>query len=96
MRLEIAGAQITTSVIEVIEDLQSNPALALKYVDLLVNLNDRVNHQIADITAGLSETVESELLERVYALQSIIKIITTLAAPPDVNLPENDEPVVQL
>lgn len=87
MRIEIAGAQITEAVVEVLENLQVEQDITILYLD---TLDEITRMMILDIT-GVDEE-DTKVLGRLRALQMIRRDIATLATPPDVDLPENDTP----
>lgn len=87
MRIEIAGAEITDSVVEVIEDLQTDTELSGAYLSTIDEVTREVIMSISGIDAD-----DSEVLRRLRSLQKIRAIIVTLATPPDVDDPANDTP----
>lgn len=90
MRLEVAGAQITDTVVEVLENLQTTPDLVQLYGRVL---NDITRDLIlGETTLGLEDGDGSSLMERLRVLQMIRRDLSTLAMPPDADLPENDTP----
>lgn len=92
MRIEVAGAQITTAVVEVLDTLQNQPEIARAYID---TIDELTRMAILDITADDDER-DTATMSRLRALQMIRSDISTLATPPDVDLPENDIPAAQL
>lgn len=92
MRIEIAGAQITDAVVEVLDTLQNNTELASVYLQTLDELTRSV---ILDIS-GDDEEADSRTLSRLRALQMIRRDLITLSMPPDVDDPANDTPTAQL
>ena len=88
MRIEIAGAQITDSVVEVLDNLQNQPRHIDKYIEAL---NRYVRLEAANMT-GDNADADAVVFERLGLLQSIRNDLLTLAAPPDADLPENDTP----
>lgn len=91
MRIEVGGAQITDSVVEILETLQTQRELSTIYLQVL---DDVSRFLILDITSD--EEKDAETMHRLRALQMIRKGILTLSAPPDENLPENDIPAASL
>ena len=87
MRIEIAGAQITDAVVEVLDTLQNQRDLTNIYISTLDELTRLV---ILDISGD--ETQDSPTLARLRALQMIRKDLLTLSTPPDVDEPANDIP----
>ncbi len=91
MRIEVAGAQITDSVVEVIDTLQNEPEVAKAYVEAI---DEVTRAAILDISGD--DEADTKIMSRLRALQMIRRDLTTLASPPDVDLPENDTPAAQL
>lgn len=91
MRIEIAGAQITDAVVEVLDTLQNQQGVAQAYVDTLDRLTRSV---ILDISGD--DTEDSATLSRLRALQMIRRDLLSLVMPPDVDDPVNDEPITSL
>ncbi len=91
MRMTVAGAEITDRVVEVIENLQTEPELLKEYTDTIDWLYRTV---LLDIDLADSGT-DTEMLSRLRVLQMIRRDLMTLASPPDVDLPENDTPAFQ-
>ena len=87
MRIEIAGAQITDAVVEVLDTLQNQRDLTNIYISTLDELTRLV---ILDISGD--ETQDSPTLARLRALQMIRKDLINLSTPPDVDEPANDIP----
>ncbi len=92
MRIEIAGAQITDAVVDVIETLQSSPEIAKTYINTIDDLTRAV---ILDLSATDDES-DAVTLSRIRVLQMIRRDIIALATPPDVDIPANDTPTAQL
>ena len=92
MRIEIAGAQITDAVVEVLDTLQNQPELTKVYLQTLDELTRTV---ILDLTAADEES-DSLTLSRLRTLQMIRRDLMTLAAPTDADDPANDIPAAQL
>ena len=92
MRIEIAGAQITDAVAEVLDTLQNQPELTKVYLQTLDELTRTV---ILDLTA-IDEESDSLTLSRLRTLQMIRRDIITLSMPPDADDPANDIPAAQL
>ena len=91
MRIEIAGAQITDAVVDVIETLQSSPEITKTYINTIDELTRTV---ILDLSAADDEA-DAVTLSRVRVLQMIRRDIIALATPPDVDIPANDTPLFQ-
>lgn len=91
MRLEVAGAQITDAVVEVLDTLQNNAELASLYLKTLDELTRSVILDISGIDADDSVT-----LGRLRTLQMIRRDIAALSTPHDADDPANDTPAAQL
>ncbi len=91
MRIEIAGAQITDAVVEVIETLQSSPEITKTYIHTIDDLTRAV---ILDLSAADDEA-DALTLSRIRVLQMIRRDIIALATPPDQDSPNNDTPLFQ-
>lgn len=91
MRIEIAGAQITDAVVEVLDTLQNDPQTLQLYIDTIDRLTRSV---ILDISGDSDE--DSSTLSRLRTLQMIRRDILAIAMPPDVDNPANDVPVQTL
>ena len=87
MRIEIAGAQITDAVVEVLDTLQNQRDLTNIYISTLDELTRLV---ILDISGD--EDQDSPTLARLRALQMIRRDLLTLSTPPDADDPANDRP----
>lgn len=87
MRIEIAGAQITESVVDVIETLQVEREIRRQYVETLDYLTRYI---IMDINGDDEE--DAATLGRLRVLQMLRRDINILADPPEADLPENDIP----
>ncbi len=85
MRIEIAGAQITDAVLDVIETLQTTPDVARMYTDTIDALCRRL---LLDFDGD--DLNDADTLAQLRTLQMIRRDFLTLASPPDVNLPQND------
>lgn len=85
MRIEIAGAQITDAVVEVLDDLQNDVEMTKIFLETIDEMTRATIVDIADVDsdAGI-------VLNRLRSLQKIRRIIATLATPPDVDDPAND------
>lgn len=92
MRIEIAGAQITDAVVEVLDTLQNQNELTSEYLQVLDDVTRAV---ILDIS-GVDEEADSRTLSRLRVLQMIRHDIITLSMPPDVDLLGNDIPVISV
>lgn len=91
MRMEIAGAQVTAAMVDVIEELQTNTELLKLYTDTLDDLTRKVVLDIDSIDEN-----DSAVLGIIRVLQMIRRDIITIANPPDADDPENDIPVVSI
>lgn len=91
MRVEIAGAQITDAVVEVVEELQTNQELTRLYVETL----DEVTRTVILDLEGLDDR-DADTLSRIRALQMIRRDLLKIATPPDVDDPANDTPVASI
>jgi len=92
MRIEIAGAQITDAVVEVLDSLQNQTELTTIYLQTLDELTRSV---ILDLS-GSDEEADSRTLSRLRAFQMIRRDLLMLSMPPDVDDPANDTPTAQL
>lgn len=92
MRIEIAGAQITDAVVEVLDTLQNQTELTSEYLQVL----DEVTRAVILDISGVDEEADSRTLSRLRALQMIRRDIITLSMSPDVDDPANDTPTAQL
>ena len=92
MRLEVGGAQITESMVEVLETLQTQPKVTEAYLQAL----DEVTRSVILDISGLDDESDIRTLARLRALQMIRRDIVTFAASPEIDAPENDIPVAQL
>ena len=92
MRIEIAGAQITDAVVEVLDTLQNQTELTSEYLQVL----DEVTRAVILDISGVDEEADSRTLSRLRVLQMIRRDIITLSMPPDVDDPANDTPTAQL
>ena len=80
MRIEIAGAQITNAVVDVLETLQTTPDITHMYTD---NIDALCRRLLLDFDGA-------DTLAQLRTLQMIRRDILTLASPPDADLPQND------
>lgn len=87
MRIEIEGVQVTDAIVEVLALLQSNRDLVTMYTEAI----DAVTRSkiLADPYEEEEELPTMDLLRR---LQMIRQDIITLAAPPDIDNPDNVTP----
>ena len=92
MRIEVAGAQITDAVVEVLDTLQNQTELTREYLQVL----DEVTRAVILDISGVDEEADSRTLSRLRALQMIRRDIITLSMPPDVDDPANDTTAMQL
>lgn len=91
MRIEVAGAQITDAVVDVLDTLQNDRDVVDMYVRTLDELTRCV---ILDITAD--DESDTAAMSKLRVLQMIRRDLTTLATPPDVDDPANDIPTAQI
>lgn len=91
MRLEIAGADITDAMVEVLDDLQNSVGLLKTYTDTL----DELTRQTILSITGIDEK-DAFVLGRLRVLQHIRQSLITLGDPPDAGDPSNDTPLLQL
>ncbi len=89
MRMEIAGANVTDAVVEVLDTLQNDRHQTQSYIDTLDRVTRRV---ILDLSCDEAQDVETLALLR--GLQMIRRDILALAMPPDVDEPANDTPLL--
>lgn len=92
MRIEIAGAQITDAVVEVLDTLQNNRDVTEVYLQTL----DEVTRSVILDLSGADDEADTQTLSRLRALQMIRRDLLTLAMPPDADDPANDTPTAQL
>lgn len=92
MRIEVAGAQITDAVVEVLDTLQNQTELTSEYLQVL----DEVTRAVILDISGVDEEADSRTLSRLRVLQMIRRDIITLSMPPDVDDHANDTPAMQL
>lgn len=88
MRIEVAGAQITEAVAEVLDTLQNDSKLSATYIQAL----DEVTRLVILDISGTDEEADLQTLSRLRALQMIRRDLVTLSSPPGVDDPENDAP----
>ena len=87
MRIEIGGAQVTDSVVEVLDTLQNQRELSKAYLQVL----DEVTRTcILDISSDEEDDVE--VMARLRTLQMIRRDLLTLSTPPDADDSANDTP----
>lgn len=91
MRIEVAGAQITDAVVEVLDTLQNQTELTSEYLQVL----DEVTRAVILDISGVDEEGDSRTLSRLRVLQMIRRDIITLSMPPDADDPANDTPIAQ-
>lgn len=92
MRLEVAGAQITDAVVDVLDTLQNQPDVAEVYTRTI----DEVTRLVILDLSTVDEEADTEVMNRLRALQMLRRDIVTLSYPPDVDLPSNDLPAASL
>ena len=85
MRIEIAGAQITDAVVDVIETMQTTLDVARMYTD---NIDALCRRLLLDYDGD--DINDADTLAQLRTLQMIRRDILTIASPPDVDLPQND------
>lgn len=91
MRIEVAGAQITDAVVDVLDTLQNDRDVVDMYVRTLDELTRFV---ILDLTAD--DESDKATMSKLRVLQMIRRDLLTLATPPDVDDPANDIPTAQI
>ncbi|OKY84265.1 MAG: hypothetical protein BHV69_09555 [Bacteroidales bacterium 52_46] len=92
MRLEVAGAQITDAVVDVLDTLQNQPDIAKTYTRTI----DEVTRLVILDLSTVDEQADTEVMNRLRALQMLRRDIVTLSSPPDVDIPANDVPAASL
>ena len=90
MRVTLAGAEITDSMVDVIETIQTSGDIRNTYLSVI----DEVTRMVILDLSGL-DAEDSIILKRLRTLQMIRRDISTLSTPPDADLPENDVPAFQ-
>lgn len=88
MRIEVAGAQITEAVADVLDTLQNDSKLSATYIQAL----DEVTRQVILDLSGSDEEADLQTLGRLRALQMIRRDLVTLSSPPGVDDQGNDAP----
>ena len=91
MRIEIAGAQITDAVVEVLDTLQNEAGVLQSYIDTLDRLT---RSEILNMPEDNPD--DSATLPRLRILQMIRRDLLSLAMPPDADDPDNDTPTSSL
>ena len=91
MRVEIGGAQVTDSVVEVLDTLQNQRELSKTYLCVLDEVTRTI---ILDISGDEEDDVA--VMARLRTLQMIRRDLLTLSTPPDADDPANDVPTAQL
>lgn len=91
MRVEIGGAQVTDSVVEVLDTLQNQRELSTTYLRVLDEVTRTI---ILDISGDEDDDVA--VMRRLRTLQMIRRDILTLSTPPDADDPANDAPAASL
>ena len=89
MRIEIAGAQITDEVVDVLDTLQNQPEIITSYRDTIRDL-------CRDTILSPDDVDDVERMSRLRSLQMMLRDLETLAAPPDAGDPANDIPLVSV
>ena len=84
MRIEVGGAQVTDSVVEVLDTLQNQQELSKTYLRVLDEVTRTI---ILDVTGDEEDDVA--VMARLRTLQMIRRDILTLSTPPDVDDPAN-------
>lgn len=92
MRIEVAGAQITDAVVDVLDTLQNHRDIINMYVR---TIDELTRSTILDITATDNDS-DVATMSKLRVLQMIRRDLTTLATPPDVDDPANDTPTAQI
>lgn len=91
MRIEIAGAQVTTAMVDVLDTLQNDRALTSELIAALDSVTRTV---ILDLTT-IEPDADSKVLSTLRSLQLIRRHLLTLSSPPDADDPANDTPTAQ-
>lgn len=91
MRIEIGGAQVTDSVVDVLDTLQNQPEIVKTYINVI---DEITRNSILDISGDEEDDVA--IMARLRALQMMRRDMITLAAPPDADDPANDIPAATL
>lgn len=91
MRIEIGGAQVTDSVVDVLDTLQNQPEIIKSYLQVIDTITRLI---ILDISGDEEDDIEA--MSRLRALQMIRRDIKTLATPPDADDPANDIPAASI
>lgn len=91
MRIEIAGANITSAVVEVIDTLQTDRVTFTGYASAL----DRVIRHLI-LSADEVEDDATETLNTIRQLTMLKQDLAAIAMPPDADNPENDVPLTSL
>ena len=92
MRIEVAGAQVTDAVVDVLDTLQNDRDVISMYVR---TIDELTRSTILNITAADDES-DTAAMSKLRVLQMIRRDLTTLATPPDVDDPANDIPTAQI
>lgn len=92
MRIEVAGAQVTDAVVDVLDTLQNDRDIINMYVR---TIDELTRSTILDMTATDDES-DTATMSKLRVLQMIRRDLTTLATPPDVDDPANDIPTAQI
>ena len=91
MRMEIGGAQVTDSVVDVLDTLQNQPEIVKTYINVI---DEITRASILDISGDEEDDVA--IMARLRALQMMRRDIATLSSPPDLNDPLNDIPQLSI
>lgn len=91
MKIEIAGAQITDAVVDILDDLQNMTDYTKMY---LATLDELTRDIILDIS-GEDEN-NSRTIDRLRVLQMIRRDLMVLSMPPDADDPKNGKPILSL
>ena len=89
MRVEIAGAQLTESVVDVIETLQTQPEILAAYRRTVSALSRMLILSADDID-------DLETMAHLRALQMMMRDLEAMAFPAGVDDPGNDIPAATL
>lgn len=88
MRIEVGGAQVTESVAELIETVQTDSAYLKEITEGIARLS-----QLVALDADLSDAEGMQLMR---VLQTIMRDYQCLATPPELEDPTNDNPVFSI
>ena len=88
MRIEIAGAQITDAVVDVIDDLQNQNGLSKAYLETI----DKVTRLILSSNIDFDDENATDTLSILRGLHMIRHSLEVISSPSDADDPANDIP----